>query len=138
MSRVFGDSFYFIALLNARDFHHQRAREITRDLPVTIVTTRWVVAEVGNALSALGARKSFARFLEGLATQSKVVVLPNSDLLFESGALLFGARLDKEWPLTDCISFEAMRSEGIHEALTGDHHFTQAGFTLLMGSSQLE
>ena len=92
MSRVFGDSFYFIALLNARDFHHQRAREITRDLPATIVTTRWVVAEVGNALSALGARKSFARFLEGLATQSKVVVLPNSDLLFESGALLFGAR----------------------------------------------
>jgi len=37
-----------------------------------------------------------------------------------------------------CISFEAMRAERLEEALTGDHHFTQAGFTLLMDPSQLE
>lgn len=133
MSRVFGDSFYFIALLNARDYHHHRAREITRDLKVTIVTTRWVIAEVGNALSGLGARRSFAQFLDGLSTQSRVVILPDSDRLYEAGAQLFGTRLDKEWSLTDCISFEAMRSEGIHEALTGDVHFAQSGFTMLMG-----
>lgn len=133
MSRVFGDSFYFIALLNARDYHHHRAREITRDLKVTIVTTRWVIAEVGNALSGLGARRSFAQFLDGLSTQSRVVILPDSDRLYEAGAKLFGTRFDKEWSLTDCISFEAMRSEGIHEALTGDVHFAQSGFTMLMG-----
>ena len=40
--------------------------------------------------------------------------------------------------LTDCISFEAMRSEGINETLTGDHNFAQAGFTLLMDPRQLE
>ncbi|MDO8539842.1 MAG: hypothetical protein Q7S40_05325 [Opitutaceae bacterium] len=97
MTRAFGDSFYFIALLNAHDFCHARAREITQELQgVTIVTTRWVLAEVGNALSGFGSRKSFAIFMTGLATQSRVLVLKDSDTLYERGARLFAARLDKE------------------------------------------
>jgi predicted nucleic acid-binding protein len=40
--------------------------------------------------------------------------------------------MDKDWPLTDCISFEVMREHGISEALTGDHHFEQAGFKALL------
>jgi uncharacterized protein len=34
--------------------------------------------------------------------------------------------------LTDCISFATMQREGIAEALTGDHHFEQAGFIALL------
>jgi len=34
--------------------------------------------------------------------------------------------------LTDCISFVVMSEEHITEALTGDHHFEQAGFTALL------
>lgn len=132
MKRVFGDSFYFIALLNARDFHHRQARNITRSLSGPVVTTRWVLAEVGNALSGLGARTSFARFIAGLATQGEVLVLADSDLLYERGARLFATRHDKEWSLTDCISMEAMHQEGLADVLTGDRHFLQAGFTLLM------
>jgi predicted nucleic acid-binding protein len=36
-----------------------------------------------------------------------------------------------EW-VTDCTSFVAMRDEGITDALTGDHHFEQAGFKALL------
>lgn len=128
----FGDSFYFIALLNARDFHHAEAVKITRELPQRIVTTRWVIAEVGNALSGLGARKSFASFIGGIGTQNRVAVLPGSDELFENGARLFSLRLDKAWSLTDCISMEAMHAQGLTEILSGDHHFAQAGFSLRM------
>jgi len=33
--------------------------------------------------------------------------------------------------LTDCIPFVVMQEEGIDQALTGDVHFEQAGFTAL-------
>jgi hypothetical protein len=34
---------------------------------------------------------------------------------------------------TDCLRFLVMRDEGIIHALTGDHHFEQAGFKALLG-----
>ena len=52
--------------------------------------------------------------------------------LFASGSDLYAQRLDKDWSLTDCISFVVMRERGIAEALTADHHFEQAGFTILL------
>jgi predicted nucleic acid-binding protein len=39
---------------------------------------------------------------------------------------------DKEWGLTDCISFVVMQEQGLTDALTADHHFEQAGFTILL------
>ena len=58
--------------------------------------------------------------------------MPASSELMERGFDLFSRRPDKEWSLTDCISFIVMSEEGITEALTGDHHFEQAGFTILL------
>jgi len=46
----------------------------------------------------------------------------------ERGLKLYTERPDKDWSLTDCISFVVMEEHGIIEALTGDHHFEQAGF----------
>ncbi len=45
---------------------------------------------------------------------------------------LYNSRADKEWPLTDCISFVVMKQNGLSEALTADHHFEQAGFKALL------
>jgi uncharacterized protein len=132
MKRVFGDSFFFIALLNPHDSYHQRAAQLSRDWEGQIITTRWVLAEIGNALSGVNARPSFVTFLEGLKQQDGIMVLPDSDRLFDGGIRLFATRPDKEWSLTDCISFEAMRTCRLEEALTGDHHFEQAGFQTLM------
>jgi len=52
--------------------------------------------------------------------------------LLDRGIQLFRARRDKDWPLTDCISFAVMQDEGIKNALTGDKHFEQAGFIALL------
>ena len=47
------------------------------------------------------------------------------------GLALYNARPDKGYSLTDCISMEAMRREGINQALTNDRHFEQEGFRAL-------
>ena len=45
---------------------------------------------------------------------------------------LYDSRNDKQWSLTDCISFVVMQDYEITDALTGDHHFEQAGFRALL------
>ena len=61
-----------------------------------------------------------------------ITVLPQTRQRFEDGFALYKARPDKEYSLTDCITMEAMRQEGITEILTHDNHFTQEGFTILL------
>lgn len=53
-------------------------------------------------------------------------------MLWRRGLGLYAARPDKAWSLTDCISFVVMTDRGLTEALTGDHHFEQAGFRALL------
>jgi len=47
------------------------------------------------------------------------------------GLTLYEARPDKVYSLTDCISMQVMRREGLTDVLTNDHHFTQEGFHIL-------
>jgi hypothetical protein len=45
---------------------------------------------------------------------------------------LYAAREDKDWSLTNCISFTVMCDEGLQAALTHDQHFEQAGHKALL------
>jgi predicted nucleic acid-binding protein len=51
---------------------------------------------------------------------------------FEEGIALCSYRMDKDWSLTDCISFIVMQNQGLTDALTADRHFEQAGFRALL------
>jgi predicted nucleic acid-binding protein len=48
---------------------------------------------------------------------------------------LYEERNDKGYSLVDCISMSTMRRVGISAVLTNDHHFTQEGFQVLLGSA---
>jgi len=61
-----------------------------------------------------------------------VRIVRSGPQLFQRGLKLYDERPDKEWSLTDCISFVVMKDEGISDALTGDQHFEQAGFIPLL------
>ena len=56
---------------------------------------------------------------------------PQTRADFDAALPRYEARLDKGYSLTDCRSMLAMRSLGLTEVLTNDHHFTQEGFTIL-------
>ncbi len=70
--------------------------------------------------------------LKDIQANPQMRIIPPDQTLFEEGIQLYTNRSDKAWSLTDCISFVVMQREGITEALTGDHHFEQAGFTTLL------
>ena len=55
-----------------------------------------------------------------------------SQEMVDQAVALFRSRPDKEWGLTDCVSFVVMKERGLTEALTADHHFEQAGFSILL------
>jgi len=59
------------------------------------------------------------------------IVSFSSDI-FEEAQSFYDQHRDKQWTLTDCTSFVVMRERGIADALTGDHHFEQAGFVALL------
>jgi predicted nucleic acid-binding protein len=131
MRRVFADAFYFFALLSDKDERHGAAVEFTKTFSGRLVTTEWVMTELADGLASSKRRGMFLQTRQRLLSSPNYHVVPLQSALFEEGITLFDSRADKEWSLTDCISFIVMQREGITEALTGDHHFEQAGFTAL-------
>jgi uncharacterized protein len=136
MTEVFADAHYYIAMLNPSDAAHSRAMAATTQLTRPVVTTLWVLMEVADALSAPAIRGKTHRFLQTIFTDPKTSVYSEMDPWLARGLALYGRRPDKNWSLTDCISFEVMAERGLSDALTADHHFTQAGFCALLLESK--
>jgi len=132
MSTVFGDTFYFLALLNRRDRTHHRAIQYNAGFQGNLVTTGWILTELADALADPGNRSVAVQTINQLRQDPQIVIVDCDRSLFEAGLILYTNRLDKEWSLTDCISFVVMQQHGMTEALTGDHHFEQAGFVALL------
>ena len=133
MITVFADTSYYIALLHARDDNHHKAKAYTDHFDGRMITTAWIVAELANALAKGANRRSFADLLHDLEGDERVQIRPASDDLFKRGLSLYLRRTDKDWSLTDCISFVVMEEMRLNDALTADRHFEQAGFTVLLG-----
>jgi predicted nucleic acid-binding protein len=135
MRRVFADAVYWIAAANRLDQWHAKVVSVIRSLGrVTLVTTEEVLVEFLAHYNGHGPvlRDVAARTVERALTNPLVIVRPQSHQTFLDGLALYKRRPDKGYSLTDCISMEAMREEGISEVLTHDNHFTQEGFTVLL------
>ena len=135
MDRVFVDTAAWIALINLSDALHTRAQQVTRMLGeqnTLLVTTDFVLLEVADALSAPSFRTKTVAFLNGLRQLIILEIIPADPSLLADDWELYSQRPDKEWSLTDCISFAAMMQGQITRAFTSDRHFEQAGFTKLL------
>jgi predicted nucleic acid-binding protein len=129
---ILADTGYFIALLNPRDALHARAQKWAASVDESLLVTEPVVWETINFFSAPVNRPKVHSFLVRLFASGGCEFLHSSPKLFEKGLTLHGQRQDKEWSLTDCISFVVMEERSLTRALTYDHHFEQAGFTALL------
>ena len=124
--------FYFLALQRLDEPAHARAiaeaqgkRQILQNGIASRLEFGKLLALVAKATPTLCADH------EPLHDSKVIMVPPNTDL-FERRPESFDERKDKNWSLTDCISFVVMKDEDIGEALTGDKHFEQAGFMALL------
>ena len=132
MTPVFADSFYFLALLNEKDAAHRAALTFALGSPRPYVTTIWVLTEVADARAHPSKRPHFLELLEHLRQAADTTIVSETSAMFDQGVMLYADRPDKNWSLTDCISFVITRERGLSDALTGDHHFQQAGFKTLL------
>ncbi|HXJ96129.1 MAG TPA: PIN domain-containing protein [Terriglobia bacterium] len=131
---LFADTFYWVALFDRFDSAHNRALALTAERKSShIVTTDEVLAECLNFFSGRPEvlRSAVAEKARDFLSDPAIDVIPQSRNSFRAGLELYIRRPDKGYSLTDCISMEAMRREGLTEVLTDDHHFEQEGFRAL-------
>ena len=132
MNAVFADTSFYVAAVSPKDAFHAKAMEFVRQYSGAVVTTEHVLIETGNWFARTQDRGLFLDLLDSIQTDPKTTVIWSARALFDAGLKLYAARMDKEWSVTDCISFEVMREHGFKEALTTDRHFEQAGFRVLL------
>jgi uncharacterized protein len=131
MNAVFVDTGYLFALEITNDQYHQAATQhwqgIVTALP-RLVTTSYVFDEVVTFFNSRG-RHAKAVEVGGSLLQSPSVHFIHVDTaLFYEGWAYFQRHQDKDYSLTDCISFIVMQQLGIRRAFAFDQHFVQAGF----------
>lgn len=135
---IFWDTAAFLALGNRDDELHGAAIAVSRELAranARILTTDAVLTEIANAFSKTVLRPAARQVIEAFqaSVRLRVAQLVHVDNgLWLRGWQYFLDRPDKDWGLTDCISFLVMQDRKVRRAFTSDHHFKQAGFEKLL------
>jgi predicted nucleic acid-binding protein len=134
-NKLFLDASYAIALSAAADQHHAHALRLAERIEaedLKLLTTRAVVLEIGNALSKSRYRQAAVHLLHAIEADPRIEIIPISEPLYHTAFQLYSQRHDKEWGITDCLSFVVMQQHNLTDALTTDLHFQQAGFRALL------
>jgi uncharacterized protein len=129
------DTSFVLALENRDDPCHERAKSLAKDFSGEnrVLLLHWgILLEIGDGYARVERREKGCGLLDKLRKEEGFRIVPLTETLLQDAIALYGERSDKNWGLTDCVSFVLMRREGIAEALTADVHFRQAGFKALL------
>jgi uncharacterized protein len=132
---VFLDTVGLIAVVDADDQWHSLAEKIWRELMasgVPIITTSLVLIEMADGLSRVRHRQAAIELQERITCSLRIEVVQSTSDHEARAWKLFGQRSDKEWGMTDCVSFIVAHDRQIEDVFSADHHFEQAGFRLLL------
>ncbi len=131
MNIVLTNSSYLIALEVSNDQNHQLAQRHWQALDrhsTELVITSFIFDEVTTFLNSRRLHSKAVQLGDLLLQSSYVRFLQVETMFFSEAWQYFKRHKDKDYSLTDCISFVVMRNLGITTALTFDRHFEQAGF----------
>ncbi len=134
MQSVFADTFYWVALIHRKDASNPAVLEWSRHTATStlLFTTEEVLTELlAFCSSNTELRTDAAKIVRSILASRTVRLVPQSHESFLDGLALYESRPDKGYSLTDCISMQTMRREGLTDVLTNDRHFEQEGFLAL-------
>lgn len=132
---VFADTVFWLALVNPGDTWHGSAAAWAAQIDEPLVTTEAVLTEVADALCRRDRRRWAIETIGSATSDPQITTIPGSRDLFRRAFRLYEERPDKDWSLTDCMSFVVMDDRRLNRALTADLHFVQAGFRALLRES---
>ena len=138
MNVAFADTLYWIAVARPNDPWSSAAQLARQSLDESrLVTTDEVLVEFLSSLAkgSTAVRRTAVQMVRTILADPLVRVIPQSHEGFLEALSLFEHRSDKHYSLTDCISMNVMKSEGIQKVLTNDDHFAQEGFQVLIERS---
>jgi len=132
MTSVFLDTSYLLALELSNDQNHTAAvrhwQQVNKTLP-RLVTTSYVFDEIVTFFNCRGHHRKAVEVGNTLLSSPSIEMIHVDKSLLQGGWLYLVQHQDKDYSLTDCISFVVMQRFGIATAYTFDHHFVQSGFT---------
>lgn len=105
--------------------------EFSRTFRARLLTSDWILMEVADAFAESQGRGRICDFITHLRGSATCEIVPASREGLDRALSLYDQHADKGWTLTDCTSFGIMHENKVADALTGDHHFEQAGFVRL-------
>lgn len=134
---VLVDTSAFYALVDRRDAAHAVAVATARRFAGTrrrLLTTNFVVAETHALLLRRLGREVASAFLDRVDATAAVERAESADEA--RGRAIVRLHADKDYSLTDAISFAVMERLGLDRAFAYDRHFAQYGFRVLGTESE--
>jgi predicted nucleic acid-binding protein len=134
---VFVDSSGLKANYDSGDDYHAKAGGLMRKIAAretevsSFVTTDYVLDEAVTLTRFAHSHGKAVELAEATLSSKFVKLVHCDEELFSEGMEVFERHSDKEWSLTDCVSFATMKRHGVRTAFTFDSHFKQAGFAMI-------
>jgi len=130
--RVFVDTSAFYASLTPEDPHHQKARRFLQrldEIHADLVTTNYILLECASLIQKRQGFSQAKTFLHDTSNIFEIIWVDKQ--LHEDAFAAWSKAQHRGLSLVDCVSFAAMKLEGIHKALAFDSDFHQQGFEVM-------
>ena len=130
MRSVFIDTSAFVALRNAAEAEHERARAALADLlseGVALFTSNYVFAETYTALLVRVGRAEAIEWGRRFRAGGAIELVRLDEEIEEAAWAILERHGDKGWSYVDATSFALIDRDGGGEAFAFDSHFAQRG-----------
>lgn len=127
---VFIDTSALLAILDADDEHHKKAKDIWTRLiseEETIICSNYVLVETFALVQNRLGLKAIRTLQEDILPMITVEWV--DETIHQAGVAGVLTAMRKKLSLVDCISFDIMRKFGIKKVFAYDPHFKEQGFS---------